>query len=266
MRTYGCSVYPEGPASHQPFSRTTSGSFGHCTAVCVSAVKPWVCRLLSVLCVALSWALALSLVCSTSWHLWEFRSNLVPFVSIEFWAAVYYQWVNVSGALRAVPMCSHIDSSWVLPAKMEYGRDLLFFTNFAKAAALLLGWAQPGFRELPELDSKTSTLFLALSGGCTLTAMTWNVAADRWGHNALGFPFLLHFPMARDSLVRAHGTYVLPLSLATAGLTLASALLVFLREVSWYSGVTRWRLEQTTWADNPAPWAESPQPGLRAPP
>nr|XP_051695823.1 uncharacterized protein LOC127489015 [Oryctolagus cuniculus] len=200
-------------------------------------MKPWVCRLLGVLCAALSWALGLSFTRSTSWHLWEFRSDSVPFVSIGIWEAIYYQRVNVSGPTGG--------------AHAQPGRPA--------------GLGPAGSREPHALGSKAAAAFLTLSGCCTLIAVTWNAAADERGYSALDFP--LHFPVAKASRARAHGSACTcyrwawpwphcrwPVPLCSSG------------RPAWRSGGNLWLPEQTTWADSPAPWAESPPPGLRTTP
>nr|AGS47775.1 TETY2 transcript 1 [Canis lupus familiaris] len=63
--------------------------------------------------------------------------------------------------------------------------------------------------------------------GCSCTAVTvsWNFAVDFYGQTTLDFP--LSFPIGKEMLIRKHLSYVFPLGLTTATLSLISATMFF---------------------------------------
>lgn len=196
----------------------------------LSEMKQWIYKLIGLFFSYLSWAFGVSLVNSRSWRVWEFDSQTVPFVFTGFWEAFYYEKVNIAGSVTQVPMHSPINGSWVISTEIEYGRDLILLPSFMKTTvlifstvAILVSWIKAPYLEFIQMCYKISVFFLFTSCVCTFTVVIWNFTVDFYGQSTLDFP--LNFPVDKEILIRKHFSFVFPVGISTATLSLISAIM-----------------------------------------
>ncbi|XP_004401203.1 PREDICTED: uncharacterized protein LOC101364394 [Odobenus rosmarus divergens] len=180
----------------------------------------------------LAWAFGISLASSRSWRVWEFNSNIVPIVFIGLWEAFYFQRFNISGSIVELPMHSRINESWVISDEICYGQDLILLANFMKSVVLIFGSVallvsriHAPYPDFLQLCYDISAFFLVFSSSCTMITVSWNFTADFYGQTTLDFP--LSFPIGKEMLIRKRFSYVFPLGLITATLSLISAAMFF---------------------------------------
>ncbi|KAI5146867.1 Mitochondrial-Processing Peptidase Subunit Beta [Manis pentadactyla] len=180
----------------------------------------------------LVWSLGIALASSRSWRVWEFDSNIAPVVFIGLWDAFYFHNMNISSSLAQLRMQSSLNGSWVLSDEIRYGRDLIllancmvFVTFIFVSKALWVHWITDAHPEFLRFYYKIAASFLFLSSISDITAVTMNFYVDFYGQTTLDFP--PSFPVKKEMLVRKRFTYVFPLGITTAVLSLISATLFF---------------------------------------
>ncbi|XP_047572987.1 uncharacterized protein LOC125092636 [Lutra lutra] len=180
----------------------------------------------------LAWALGISLASSRSWRVWEFNSNVVPIVFIGLWEVFYFQRFNISGSIVELPMRNRMNDSWVISDEIWYGQDLILLANFMKSVVLIFGsmallvcWIHVPHPDFLRSCYNISAFFLVFSSSCTMITVSWNFAVDFYGQSTLEFP--LSFPIGKAMLIRKHFSYVFPLGVTTATLSLLSAAMFF---------------------------------------
>ncbi|XP_004440819.1 PREDICTED: uncharacterized protein LOC101403715 [Ceratotherium simum simum] len=180
----------------------------------------------------LSWALGIGLACSRSWRVWEFNSDVVPIVFIGLWDVFFSQTSNISGSMAEVPMHCRINGSWVISDEIQYGQDLILLANFMKSVALVFGslalfisCINGPYPDFLQSCYNISAFFLFLSSSCTMVTVSWNFTVDFYGETTLDFP--LSFPVEKEMLRKKHLSYVFPLGIVTATLSLTSAAMFF---------------------------------------
>ncbi|XP_004592880.2 uncharacterized protein LOC101531993 [Ochotona princeps] len=187
------------------------------------------CRFLGFFIALLSWTCALIIAMSRSWRVWEFNSSSVRFVYVGFWEAFYYERVNISGVIKEFPKHQRIHGTWVIPNELEYGRDLILLAIFGKTATLLFTSLAPlticirmQFQELIIICYKIFVCVLVACYCCTMVALVWNFGVEFYGESRLDFP--INFPVRKEARIKKHLSYVLPLGITTATLSLGSAM------------------------------------------
>ncbi|XP_042782766.1 uncharacterized protein LOC122212857 [Panthera leo] len=180
----------------------------------------------------LAWAFGISLANSRSWHVWEFNSNIVSIVYIGLWEYFYFQKFNISGAIVELPMYDRINGSWVISDEIWYGQGLILLANSLNCVALIFGsvalvvhWIHVPYPDFLRLCYNISAFFLICSCSCTAITVSWNFAVDFYGQTTLDFP--LSFPIGKEMLIRKRFSYVFPLGITTATLSLISAAMFF---------------------------------------
>nr|XP_012610740.1 uncharacterized protein LOC105866099 [Microcebus murinus] len=203
-------------------------------AYCQPGIHRWICKLTALLFSHLSWCFGLLLANSRSWHVWEFDSKTVPIVFIGLWEAVYFQRVNISNVLVDLPMRTVINDQWIVSDEIKYGQALILLANFIKLLVLIfsttatvVSWIEAPYPDFLQLYYRISAFLLFASSCCTAGTVINHFAADFHGQTTLDFP--VQFPVTKDMLVRKHVTYVFPVGVATAVLSLAGAA-IFLAE------------------------------------
>ncbi|XP_037677999.1 uncharacterized protein LOC119523305, partial [Choloepus didactylus] len=173
----------------------------------------------------LSWAFGLVLANSRSWRVCEFDSTIVPVVFIGLWEAFYFQIFNICGSPVELPVYSQINMSWVISSEIAYGQDLMLLDNFMKSVALvfssvalLVSWIDGPYPDFLRSCYNKAAIFLFLSCACTVATVSWNFAVDFFGQTTLNFP--QNFPIDKDILMRKCLSYVFPLGIMTAFLSL----------------------------------------------
>ncbi|XP_021545880.2 uncharacterized protein LOC110580198 [Neomonachus schauinslandi] len=195
-------------------------------------LKHYFLKLIGLFFSYLAWAFGISLASSRSWRVWEFNSNIVPIVFIGLWEAFYFQKFNISGSIVELPMHSRINGSWVISDEICYGQGLILLANFMKSVVLIFGSValllcriHVPYPDFLRLCYNISAFFLVISSSCTTITVSWNFAVDFYGQTTLDFP--LSFPIGKEILIRKHFSYVFPLGLTTATVSLISAAMFF---------------------------------------
>ncbi|XP_037677997.1 uncharacterized protein LOC119523302 [Choloepus didactylus] len=180
----------------------------------------------------LSLAFGLVLAKSKSWRVWVFDSTIIPVVFIGLWEAFYLQSSNVSGTLVELPVYSQINKSWIVSNEIKYSQDLMLLDNITKSLALVFGsvaffvsWIDDRYSEVLRSCYKNAAIFLFLSCACTVGTVSWNFAVDFLGQTTLNFP--QNFPIAKEILRKKRLSYVFPLGITTASLSLISSAMFF---------------------------------------
>lgn len=205
----------------------------------------------------LAWAFGISLANSRSWRVWEFTSNIVSIVYIGLWEAFYFQKCSISGAILEWPMYGRINGSWVISDEIWYGQGLILLANSLNCVVLIFGsvalvvrWIHVPYPDFLRLCYNISAFFLICSCSCTAVTASWNFAVDFYGQTTLDFP--LSFPIGKEMLIRKRFSYVFPLGITTATLSLISAAMSSVehfprnRGVKWnpwlYANIPQWKV------------------------
>ncbi|XP_010616010.1 uncharacterized protein LOC104857662 [Fukomys damarensis] len=199
---------------------------------CFPGVKQHICALIAFLSSSVAWVLGITLVSSISWRVWELDSQVVPLAFIGLWNARYYVRRNNSGTVVDMPVQTSIHSGWTQATELQYAKDLMVLVNFTQPAALILSTVaflvsrlEPTYPEFLRLYYRSSALLLFLSSGCVALAVSWNYAMDMYGHSTLDFPG--EFAVDKEAVTKKHFSYVFPLGIVTATLSLLSGILSF---------------------------------------
>lgn len=195
-------------------------------------MRQWVCALTVHLFALLALALGIILVKSVSWRVWEFDSQVVPVAFIGLWDAQYYVRRNESGLVFDMLIDYSIHRGWTLATELEYAKDIMVLVNFMQAmavilntAALLLSRLKPTYPDFVRFYYRLSALLLFLNSGCVALAVSWNYAMDISGQSTLDFP--ADFPVGKEAVTEKHVSYVFPLGIVTATLSLLGGVLCF---------------------------------------
>ncbi|XP_062941256.1 uncharacterized protein LOC134368949 [Cynocephalus volans] len=189
-------------------------------------MKQLLFKLIGLLFSYMSWVFGITLAKSRSWRVWEFDSKVVHVVFTGLWEAFYFQNFNISGSMVDFPMHSTINETWAISTEIKYGRDLILLANFMKSSVLIfsstafwISWIKAPYPDFIQSYYNISAFFLFFSCVCTAGTVTWNFAVDFYGQTTLDFP--LSFPVEKESLTKKHFTYVFPLGIITATLSLS---------------------------------------------
>uniref|UniRef100_F6PND9 Uncharacterized protein n=1 Tax=Equus caballus TaxID=9796 RepID=F6PND9_HORSE len=189
-------------------------------------------KLTGLFCSYLTWALGIILTSSRSWRVWEFDSNIVPVVFIGLWDVFFSQSFNISGSMVEVPMYCKMNGSWHIADEIWYGQDLILLANFMTSIALIfsslalfIGWIHAPYPDFLQSSYNASAFFLFLSSSCTTITVSWNFAMDFYGKTTFTFP--PSFPIKKEMLRKKRFTYMFPLGITTAILSLISATMFF---------------------------------------
>ncbi|XP_008592043.1 PREDICTED: uncharacterized protein LOC103609515 [Galeopterus variegatus] len=194
----------------------------------LSEMKQLLFKLIGLLFSYMSWVFGITLANSRSWCVWEFDSKVVHVVFTGLWEAFYFQNFNISASIVDFPMHSTINKTWAISSEIKYGRGLILLANFMKSSVLIfsatafwISWIKAPYPDFIQSYYNISAFFLFLSCVCTAGTVTWNFAVDFYGETTLDFP--LSFPVEKESLTKKHFSYVFPLGIITATLSLVSA-------------------------------------------
>ncbi|XP_021115075.1 uncharacterized protein LOC101723451 [Heterocephalus glaber] len=199
---------------------------------CFPGVKQHIYTLTVFLFSSVAWVLGITLVSSVSWRVWEFDSHVVPIAFIGLWDAQYYVRQNNSGTVVDVPVDTSIHRGWTQAIELDYAKELMVLVNFTQPAALILSIVaflvsrlKPTYPEFLRLYYRSAALLLFLSSGSVALAVSWNYAMDISGQSTLDFP--LEFTVGKETVTKKHFSYVFPLGIVTATLSLLSGILCF---------------------------------------
>ncbi|KAM7041383.1 uncharacterized protein WM277_010775 isoform 1-T1 [Molossus nigricans] len=188
------------------------------------------CKRLALILSYLFWALSLGLAKSTSWRVWEFDSNIVPIMFIGLWETFYVQTLNVSGYMVSVSTYTMINESWVTPDEIYYAQNLVLLANFVTPVALVFAslavwasWINAPYPDFFRLCYNIAASHLFFSCFCITLAVSWNFAVDIYGQTTLEFP--PNFLVRKEMVNTKHISYVLPLGVTAASLSLISAVI-----------------------------------------
>ncbi|XP_031232461.1 uncharacterized protein LOC116095078 [Mastomys coucha] len=210
------------------------GQFSPNTKRC-AVVKEWIFRVTGFLCSLSSSGFGVILASSKYWRLWEFDNKVVQLVYIGLWEAYYHWEFNFSGTETIILVHSSVNSTWTISPEFQCARSLMLLAMLIKpvvviftSAAIKVSIIKASVPEIQIVCYKCSILILILSSLCTIISVTWNHVVDLYGKTTLDFPPT--FPVKKEDLIKKHSTYVFPIGLLTATLSLFGAIM-FLFEI-----------------------------------
>ncbi|XP_023595245.1 uncharacterized protein LOC111822153, partial [Trichechus manatus latirostris] len=192
-------------------------------------MQPFCRQLFGLLLSYMSWTSGIVLAISRSWRVWEFDSKVVPVVFIGLWDVFYIQKVDISGVLVEMAQEHVMNESWAISDEISYAQDMILLANFIKLPVLIFGtltlwvsWIKAPYPDFLRMYYKMCACLLLFSSVCTASAVIWNFYADFSGNTTFDFP--PSFPVKKEALIGKRWSYVLPLGITTASMSVISAL------------------------------------------